>query len=221
MVVYDRFRLAAKLSFRSRVTFEDYASSSRTTSPDHSRQPNQSSHHHQLLELWPRRHSVITLLSLLTRSLPGPRLTPEEKIFEIKMGLITMVQASPFCGKANEDVSAHLQQFLEICSTFVIKGVSQDAIRLCLFLFALQGRAKQWFYANKNAVDTWDKCANAFLGKFFSTGKTNALRGRILSFQQASNESIPEAWERLQEYILACPHHGMDNWLILQNFYNG
>ena len=34
-------------------------------------------------------------------------------------------------------------------------------------------------------------------------------------------ESIPEAWERLQEYILACPHHGMDEWLILQSFYNG
>jgi hypothetical protein len=33
-------------------------------------------------------------------------------------------------------------------------------------------------------------------------------------------ESIPEAWERLQEYILACPHHGMDEWLILQSFYN-
>ena len=47
---------------------------------DHSRQPNQSPHRRQLLELWPRRHSVITLLCLLTRSLPGPRLTPERKI---------------------------------------------------------------------------------------------------------------------------------------------
>ena len=34
----------------------------------------------QLLELWPRRHSVITLLRLLARSRPDPRLTPEEKI---------------------------------------------------------------------------------------------------------------------------------------------
>ena len=41
-----------------------------------------------------------------------------------------------------------------------------------------------------------------------------------LNFQQASNETIPKAWEWLQEYILACPHHGMDNWLILHNFYN-
>ena len=80
---------------------------------------------------------------------------------------------------------------------------------------------KQWFYANKSTVDTWDKCANAFLSKFFLTGKTNALHGQILNFQQASNESISEAWERLQEYILACLHHGLDNWLILQNFYNG
>ena len=54
----------------------------------------------------------------------------------------------------------------------------------------------------------------------FLMGKTSALRGRISSFQQASNESIPEAWEKLQEYILACPQHGMDNWLIRQNFYN-
>nr|AAQ56347.1 putative retrotransposon gag protein [Oryza sativa Japonica Group] len=65
------------------------------------------------------------------------------------------------------------------------------------------------------------KCSTAFLSKFFPMGKTNALRGRISSFQQTRDESIPEAWERLQEYVAACPHLGMDDWLILQNFYNG
>jgi hypothetical protein len=34
-------------------------------------------------------------------------------------------------------------------------------------------------------------------------------------------ELIPKAWERLQEHILAYPHHGMDEWIILQSFYNG
>ena len=34
-------------------------------------------------------------------------------------------------------------------------------------------------------------------------------------------ESIPEAWERLQAYIQACPLHGMENWLVLENFYEG
>jgi len=54
----------------------------------------------------------------------GPEVNTGGENFEIKTGLITMVQASPFCGKANEDASAHLQQFLELCSTFVIKSVS-------------------------------------------------------------------------------------------------
>src|SRR6185436_6546541 len=62
--------------------------------------------------------------------LTGPEVNTGGENFEIKTGLITMVQASPFCGRANEDASAHLQQFLELCTTFVIKGVSQDAIRL-------------------------------------------------------------------------------------------
>ena len=73
----------------------------------------------------------------------GPEVNTGGENLEIKMGLITMVQASPFCGKANEDANAYLQQFLELCSTFVIKGASQDAIRLRLFPFSLLGRAKQ------------------------------------------------------------------------------
>ena len=46
----------------------------------HSRQPNQLLKHSQLLKLWPRRHSAITPPHLLTRSSPGPRLTPEGRI---------------------------------------------------------------------------------------------------------------------------------------------
>src|SRR6185436_4924063 len=49
----------------------------------------------------------------------GPEVNTGGENFEIKTGFITMVQASPFCGKANEDASAHLQQFLELCSTFI------------------------------------------------------------------------------------------------------
>jgi hypothetical protein len=57
--------------------------------------------------------------------------------FELKPAFINMVQESPFCGKALEDANAHLQHFLEICNTFTICGVTQDAVRLCLFPFSL------------------------------------------------------------------------------------
>jgi len=94
-----------------------------------------------------------------------------------------MVQASPFYGKPNEDANAHLQNFLELCKTVTIQGITADAIRLCLFPFSLLGKEKQWFYQNKKAVSTCDKCSTAFLVKFFPLGKTNALRGRISNFQ--------------------------------------
>jgi len=123
----------------------------------------------------------------------GPLLNTGENGFELKPALITMVQANQFCGKAHKDASAHLQHFLEICNTFTIIGVPKDAILLCLFLFSLLGKAKQWFYTNKEKHNTWDLCSTAFLAKFFPTAKTNALRGKILSFQQQYDESFTEA----------------------------
>ena len=62
--------------------------------------------------------------------------------------------------------------------------------------------------------------ANAFLVKYFPVGKPNALRNRISSFEQLLDERVLEAWERLREYIAACPHHGMEEWLIIQNFFH-
>jgi len=57
------------------------------------------------------------------------------------------------------------------------------AIRLLLFPFSLVGKMKQWFYKDKEAVDTWNKYSVAFLAKFFRVGKTNALWGRVANFQ--------------------------------------
>jgi hypothetical protein len=71
------------------------------------------------------------------------------------------------------------------------------------------------------AVSTWEKCSNAFLTKFFPLGKTNALRNKISGFQQLTDETISEAWEHLQDYVSACPHHGMEEWFIIQSFYQG
>jgi hypothetical protein len=113
--------------------------------------------------------------------------------FELKPVLINMVQANSFFGKPNEDANAHLQHFLEVCRTFTIWGVTNDAIRLRLFPFSLLGKVKQWFYAERDAINTWVKCSKAFHAKFFPVGKTNALCARILGFQQQNDESILEA----------------------------
>jgi len=102
-----------------------------------------------------------------------------------------------------------------VSNTINPKGTTLDIVRLRLFPFSLLGKAKTWFYSNKEA------CSNTFLDKYFPMGKTNALRNRITGIQQLPDETIPEVWERLQVYIQACPHHDIEEWLIIQNFFHG
>jgi hypothetical protein len=83
----------------------------------------------------------------------GPETNIGDGSFKLKSALINMVQQSPFYGNASEDANAHLQH-LEICSTFTIRGVTQDMVCLRLFPFSLLGKEKQWFYSNKEAVST-------------------------------------------------------------------
>ena len=73
----------------------------------------------------------------------GPNVDVEDVNFELKSSLINMVQASPFYGKPNKDANAHLQNFLELCKTVTIRGITADIIRLRLFPFSLLGKAKQ------------------------------------------------------------------------------
>ena len=72
----------------------------------------------------------------------GPNINVGDVNFELKSSLINTVQASPFCGKPNKDANAHLQKFLELCDTVVIRGVTADVVKLRLFPFSLLGKAK-------------------------------------------------------------------------------
>jgi hypothetical protein len=112
----------------------------------------------------------------------GPAVNTENGNFELRTSLIMMVQASQFHGLPSEDANVHLQHFLELCDTIIIKDVTPESIKLCLFPFSLLGKAKQWFYKEKKAIKTWEKCSTAFLTKFFPMSKTNALRARISNF---------------------------------------
>jgi hypothetical protein len=83
-----------------------------------------------------REFSTLTTANIHTR----PGVNVGYNGFKLKPALINMVQASQFCEKAHEDASAHLQHFLEICSTFTIKGVTKDAIYSAFSCFHSWGR---------------------------------------------------------------------------------
>ena len=61
--------------------------------------------------------------------------------FEIKPSIIQMVQNNQFGGLQGEDPYAHILTFLNVCATFKINGVTDDAIRLRLFPFSVKEKA--------------------------------------------------------------------------------
>ena len=115
--------------------------------------------------------------------------------FEIKPAIIQMLAQNDFeVDIERKDPHAHLTNFLEICHTFKYNGVSDDAIRLRLFLFFLTKKAKDWL--KNQPADTftnWALLSNAFLSKFFSPEKTAQLRNNITCFVQEDDETLYKA----------------------------
>nr|GFA20160.1 reverse transcriptase domain-containing protein [Tanacetum cinerariifolium] len=56
--------------------------------------------------------------------------------------------------------------------------------------------------------------------RFFPPSKTTNLHNEITRFQQRFDESFYEAWERFNDLLRACPHHGFSELHQLDTFYN-
>ncbi|KAL5572307.1 hypothetical protein UlMin_021904 [Ulmus minor] len=143
--------------------------------------------------------------------------------FEIKPAIIQMIQNSvQFGGLANDDPNLHIANFLEICDTFKHNGVTDDAIRLRLFPFSLNSKAKAWLTSlPPGTINTWEGLVKSFLTKYFPPAKSAKMRNDITNFFQQDQESLYEAWERFKDFLRKCPHHGLPLWMQVQTFYNG
>ncbi|KAF7826827.1 uncharacterized protein G2W53_017991 [Senna tora] len=71
-----------------------------------------------------------------------------------------------FYGVSSKNPYKHIDEFLEVCSTFKLPNVSEDAIRLRLFPFSLKDKAKHWLTTRDN-IATWDQMSKEFLKKCF------------------------------------------------------
>ncbi|KAG7530318.1 Retrotransposon gag domain [Arabidopsis suecica] len=116
--------------------------------------------------------------------------------FEIKSGLISMIQGNKFHGLPMEDPLDHLDEFDRLCNLTKINGVSEDGFKLRLFPFSLGDKAHIW-------------------------EKTARLRNEISGFSQKNGESFCEAWERFKGYTNQCPHHGFTKASLLCTLYRG
>jgi hypothetical protein len=109
---------------------------------------------------------------------------PEANFYEIKPALLNLVMKEQFSGASTNDAAAHLNNFVELCEMQKYKDVDGYISKLKLFPFSLRGRAKDWLLSlPRNSIDSWVKCKDAFIGKYYSPAKIISLRSDIMKFK--------------------------------------
>ncbi|XP_023644466.1 uncharacterized protein LOC111832391 [Capsella rubella] len=128
----------------------------------------------------------------------------QNNYFEIKSGLISIVQQNKFHGLPMEDPLDHLDEFDRLCSLTKINGVSEDGENSSSRIYHFRGSMQQ-----------------SFLAKFFSNSRTARLRNEISGFTQKNGETLCEVWERFKSNQSQCPHHGFTKESLLSTLYRG
>ena len=146
----------------------------------------------------PENTKCVTLLAptiVILFAHPLLHLLLKQPFFEIKPALLNLVMREQFSGVSTDDAAAHLNNFAELCEMQKYKDVDGAIIKLKLFPFSLRGRAKDWLLSlPRNSIDSWDKCKDAFIGKFYPPAKIISLRSDIMKFRQFDNEHVAQAW---------------------------
>ncbi|GJZ99574.1 putative ribonuclease H-like domain-containing protein, partial [Tanacetum coccineum] len=108
--------------------------------------------------------------------------------FEIKHGLLTLVQNSMFF--SNDDKETHMPTIPRI-------WLEKEP---------------------PLSIQTWDDLVAKFINQFFPPSKTTNLQNEITNFKQRFDESFSEAWDRFKDLLRACPHHGFSELHQLDTF---
>nr|GFB72179.1 hypothetical protein [Tanacetum cinerariifolium] len=141
--------------------------------------------------------------------------------FKLKHDLINLVQNKQFFKHDKEDPHAHIRYFNKITSTMKVPNVPSSSIKLMLFPSSLEGAARIWLEKEPpRFIQTWDDLVSKFINQFFPHSKTKNLRNEITRFQKRFDESFYEAWDRFNDLLRACPHHGFSELHQLDTFYN-
>ena len=141
--------------------------------------------------------------------------------YEINAALLNLVMKDQFSGTPNEDVASHLNTFVELCDMQKEKYVDNDVVKMKLFPFSLRDSAKNWFSSLPRNIDSWNKCKDAFITKYFPPAKIISLRTHIMNFKQLQHEHFAQSWERLKMMLRNFPTHGLNLWMIIQKIYAG
>nr|GEW60013.1 hypothetical protein [Tanacetum cinerariifolium] len=128
----------------------------------------------------------------------------------------------PSLNGRDDDAKKHLDKFLHVTQRIKVNGIIDDTLRLYLFPHSLTHHATTWFdRLQRNSINTFEKMAKMFLGKYFPPSMVTKLRNEIINFRQRPDEWLFEVWERYKLSIDRCPNHNMLPITQIDTFYNG
>ncbi|XP_076889544.1 uncharacterized protein LOC143540336 [Bidens hawaiensis] len=116
-------------------------------------------------------------LPIITNN-PSPVVIPQNqngRTFKVRTNVL---QSLPkYKGLPTEEPYFHLEAYDSICNTIRGQGFSPDEVKLVLFQFSLEDKAKRWFYTLPSAlIYTWAEMQQRFLEEFYMAQKTNDAR---------------------------------------------
>ena len=146
---------------------------------------------------------------------------PLERGANFKIDLHILGLLPTFNGLPSEDPYRHVDEFSQVCKFNQFHNVPSETAKMRFFPFTLKERAKEWFFTLGREFDSWRDMEDTLLHKYYSVGKTSAVRRAIRKFSQGPGEVFYEAWERLRYLLIKCSHHGIPKHEITLIFYDG
>ncbi|KAK4721276.1 hypothetical protein R3W88_011509 [Solanum pinnatisectum] len=135
-----------------------------------------------------------------TRVIVLPALPPSVK-FTITSTMIQLLNVKGmFKGVAGDDANQHLMNFVAICKSQEILGVSQTTMRLRLFPLSLTGE-------------------EAFLERFFPESKVLQMKDEISAYKHLPGEAMHDTWWRFNQKLKKCLNHGLTERHLKQAIY--
>nr|GFD19956.1 reverse transcriptase domain-containing protein [Tanacetum cinerariifolium] len=125
--------------------------------------------------------------------------------FELKHGLINLVQNKQFFRHDKEDPHSHIRYFNKITSTMRVPNMPSSSIKLMLFPFSLEGAARIWLEKEApRSILTWggnflDKMPRECLKIIESKSKVRQSLAKAVVAKVSTSSSTPAISSKLSE----------------------
>nr|GEY43211.1 hypothetical protein [Tanacetum cinerariifolium] len=148
-----------------------------------------------------------------------PKIDDKDR-FELKGQFLKELRDNTFSSSDHEDANEHIEKVLEIVDLFHIPNIIQYQVMLRAFFMSLTGVASRWL-RNKpyGSITTWEDLKTKFLSKYCPLART-IKKIKINNFQQETDETFYQAWERFKELLMKLNSLGREIKKVIEKVYD-